>query len=127
MSRRGKGIRSRNLKIAMLALKHERPHFKAIRYFSRVSMLGKVDMAKVWHDFQAYPERPGPELENQNTLRRQFISDEYQYLYSFIDPSGIAYQVITIDDKNYCITWRKGQPVFHTYRDPHFFTYFSKI
>jgi hypothetical protein len=127
MSRRGKGIRSRNLKISMLALKHERNHFKPTRYFSRISMLGKVDMGKVWEDFAEYPERPGYEIERQKALRQSYIADNYKYLYSFSDPSGVVYQVVLLDGEFYSVTWRKGKPVFYSYRDPHLFRYFSKI
>jgi hypothetical protein len=126
MSRRGQGIRSKNLKIAMISLKHERPHFQAIRYFSRVSMLGKVDMGKVWSDYIPYPERPGLALERQKTLRKLYLSNKYEFLYSFKDPSGLIFYVVRIDDDRYSVNWKNGEPQFYKYRSPHLFTYFTK-
>ena len=59
MSRRGNFLRNENLKIILSMLKNPRPDFKALRYFSRASMLGRINMAKIWTDFKALPQRQG--------------------------------------------------------------------
>jgi hypothetical protein len=126
MSRRGRGIRAKNLKISMKALNNYRSDFKALRYFSRVSMLGKIDMSSVWDDYGEIPERPGIEASRQSRLARYVLADKYQYYYTFTDPKGVNYQVLDIHDKTYAMTWVRGRPKFYYYRDPNLFTYFSK-
>ena len=126
MSRRGRNIRAKNLKISMKALKNFKPEFEALRYFSRVSMLGKIDMSSVWDDYVKIAERPGLEATKQASLARHFYADKYHYLYTFSDPKGINYQVLEIEDEKYAMTWVRGRPRFYYYRNPHYFTYFAK-
>ena len=126
MSRRGKQIRDKNLKIALKAMKDPRENFKAFRYFSRVSMLGKIDMSSVWTDYTALPEKPGFEVLNQEKLRRLYHADKYQFLYTFKDDRGVSYDVIEVNEVTYSMKWTRGRPQFYKYRDPHLFTYFSK-
>lgn len=126
MSRRGKQIRDKNLKIALKAMKDPRENFKAFRYFSRVSMLGKIDMSSVWDDYIALPEKPGFEVLNQEKLRRLYHADKYQFLYTFKDDRGVSFDVIEINDNTYSMKWTRGRPQFYKYRDPHLFKYFSK-
>lgn len=126
MSLRGKALRASNLKIILKTLNEEDSKFTGMRYFSRVSMLGKIDMSSVWHDYKKIPERPGLLATKQNILERHYLSNSYQYLYSFKDPDSVNYQVIEINDDIYAMTWIRGRPRFFYYRNPHLFTYFSK-
>lgn len=126
MSRVGKNLRAKNVKISLKALKNHRKEFNVLRYFSRVSMLGKIDMSTVWFDYEKYPERPGYEITNQRQLIRLFLAGKYQYLYSFVDPEGVGFQVVKIGDDTYSVKWKRGRPNFHKYRDPHLFKYFIK-
>lgn len=126
MSRRGKKIREKNLKISLKALKSFKKDYKAMRYFSRVSMLGKIDMSSVWTEYKEVPEKPGYEVRKQYPLERLFYADKYQFLYNFKDPKGVSYQVLKIKDKTYSMTWIRGRPRFYKYRSPHLFTYFEK-
>lgn len=128
MSRRGRNIRDRNLKISMKAINNPKDNFKAIRYFSRVSMLGKIDMSTVWGDFSKVLERPGLKVTShrQKKLERAFLSNDYHYYYDFVDPKGVKYQVLNIHDKTYVMTWVRGRALFYRYRSPHLFTYFYR-
>ncbi len=126
MSRRGRAIRKKNLKIALDALKEYDGSFKAFRYFSRISMLGKIDMSSVWTDYQRLPEMVGYKSIHQAKLARYYHSDKYKYLYQFVDKDNIQYTVVKIKDKTYSMRWAKGRPVFYDYRNPHLFAYFSK-
>lgn len=126
MSRRGRSLRKKNLKISLKALKDFKKDYRAMRYFSRVSMLGKIDMSSVWSEYQKIPEKPGYEVLRQRTLERNFHADKYQFLYNFKDPKGISYEVVKIKDKTYAMTWIRGTPRFFKYRNPHLFTYFQK-
>lgn len=126
MSRRGKQIREKNLKISLKALKSYKKDYRAMRYFSRVSMLGKIDMSSVWTDYKEVPEKAGDEVRKQYKLERLYYADKYQFLYNFKDPKGVSYQVVKIKKKTYSMTWIRGRPRFFKYRSPHLFTYFEK-
>lgn len=126
MSRRGKGIRGKNLKFALKTLRSHDGSFKAFRYFSRVSMLGKIDMSTVWTGYQRLPEGPGYKAAAQRRLLHRYYADRYQYLYSYRDSRKREFNVLKIGKKIYSMNWEKGQPVFYDYRNPHYFKYFSK-
>lgn len=126
MSKRGKMIRSGNLKIALKELKNYSQSFKGYRYFSRVSMPGKIDMTSVWNNYERMPEIAGGRVTHQRKLRRSYLADKYDYLYSFKDSKGFEYEVVRMKDKTYSMRWEKEKPVFYAYRSPHLFTYFSK-
>ena len=126
MSRAGRNLREKNIKISLKAIKNYRPDFNVLRYFSRISMLGKIDMSSVWFDYEQYPERAGYLVGNQRRLIRFYLADKYQYLYSFTDPKGLSFQVIKIGDDTYAMRWVRGKPQFYKYRDPHLFKYFLK-
>lgn len=126
MSRAGRNLREKNIKISLKSIKNYRPEFNVLRYFSRISMLGKIDMSSVWFDYEQYPERAGYLVGNQRRLIRFYLADKYQYLYSFTDPKGLSFQVIKIGDDTYAMRWVRGKPQFYKYRDPHLFKYFLK-
>lgn len=126
MSRRGRNLRKKNLKISLKALKDFKKDYRAMRYFSRVSMLGKIDMSTVWSEYVKIPEKPGYEISRQRSLERNFHADNYQFLYNYKDTKGVSYQVVKIKDKTYSMTWKRGTPRFYKYRNPHLFTYFQK-
>jgi hypothetical protein len=127
MSRRGRAIRAKNLKIALKTIKRHNGSFNAFRYFSRISMFGKIDMSSVWTEYVRLPEIPGNKSSHQLRLQRHYLTDNYQYLYSFFDRRKVEYQVIKIKDTTYSMRWEKGKPLFYDYRNPHLFAYFSKI
>lgn len=126
MTKIGKNLRDSNLKISLQALNGFEDDFKAVRYFSRASMLGRIDMASVWSDYQKLPEKPGLEIIKQNKLVSQYKADQYEYLYDFKDNKGFEYLVLKIDETTYSMRFERGQPKFFKYRNPHYFTYFSQ-
>ena len=126
MSRRGKAIRSKNLKIALKVLKNYDKSFEAFRYFSRVSMPGKIDMSTVWTEYDRMPEMIGYKAKDQKKLIRYYLADKYEYFYTFVDSKQIEHTVLRIDGTTYSMRHEKGDPVFYDYRSPHLFAYFSK-
>tara|TARA_Y100000768_G_scaffold388753_1_gene386842 strand:- start:5366 stop:6976 length:1611 start_codon:yes stop_codon:yes gene_type:complete len=127
MSRRGKSVRAENLKIILKALKQYEPKkFPAFRYFSRISMNGKIDMSSVWTGYERLPEMVGYESSQQQKLMRYYLADEFKFLYSFKDDKGTVFSVVEIDDETYSMRWEKGKPKFYDYRNPHLFAYFSR-
>ena len=88
MSRRGRFFRRENLKIALDILKNPNHQFKAIRYFSRASMLGRINMAGIWVNFRPLPQRPGNKSMKNSLLRKLYKKRRYRFLYEFRDKNG---------------------------------------
>lgn len=126
MSWVGRKLRNENIAISLEALNNKKNDFNVYRYFSRVSMLGKIDMSTVWTGYDAYPERPGPKLKEDKSLIRLYLAGRYQFMYAFTSPSGEDYQVIRVAQEVYVVRLNDKRPVFYKYRDPHLFKYFSK-
>ncbi len=123
MSRRGKYIRKKNVEIILNKLKEPDFDFRAIRYFSRASMVGRIDMSSIWSDYQAIAERPGPERGLQKRLKRLFYGKKFEFLYEFTDPIGEKFSVLKIGDRVY--SYHPKSNKFFAYRNPHYFTYFQ--
>ncbi|MCO4792458.1 MAG: hypothetical protein KC493_02005 [Bacteriovoracaceae bacterium] len=119
----GKRLRRKNLEIAYDLLKKPNFDFHAVRYFSRHSMLGRIDMKSIWTDFSPLPERPGLNL-NSKKIGKAYSGGDYDYLYHFIDPIGRKFKVLSFDRKVYVKHLNKDQ--FFHYRNPHFFRYFKR-
>lgn len=123
MSRRGRFIRNENLKIALNLLKKPNPEFNAIRYFSRSSMLGRINMANIWSDFRPLPMRLGKRLKKSKIYYKLYNRGKYDFLHPFEGGSGNTYYVLRIKKKPYVLDTQ--QKTFYTYRNPHYFTYFA--
>lgn len=123
MTRHGKFLRRENVSIALSLLQKPNHKFKAVRYFSRASMLGRIDMAKIWTKFRAVPERPGLAASRSHYLARQYRAGKYDFLYDFKNEEGKVFQVIKIRKKLY-VSDREGK-FFYKYRNRHYFKYFE--
>tara|TARA_R110002072_G_scaffold1989_5_gene16554 strand:- start:3465 stop:5117 length:1653 start_codon:yes stop_codon:yes gene_type:complete len=124
MTRYGRMLRLENIKLSIKALKNSREEFKALRYFSRASMLGRIDMSSIWTDYEPINERPGPAVKSQKTLKKLYQTGKYRFLYEFSLDNGEQYNVIEIKDKLY--SYSKEKNYFYKYRSPHLFRYFRK-
>jgi hypothetical protein len=122
---KAKKLRARNVEIALQVLNEGGTSFKATRYFSRASMIGRIHMDSIWEDYVPYPERPGLLVQGQKQLMKFLESKEYTFLYAFRDPEGSLYQVVEIDGKNYALGEKNGIKLFFQHRNPHYFRYFT--
>ncbi len=125
LSRTGLRLQDENLKIGLALLRQPRSEFKALRYFSRASMPGRINMASVWENYFRLPERPGLLAEEQALLAQQRERGELRYLYKFDDPDGVSYHVYQSSKKVYAARPHNGKWVFYSWRNPHYFTYFG--
>lgn len=126
-SRTGLYLQKENLKIALDSLRQTASDFSAIRYFSRASMVGRIDMSTVWKDYVRLPESKGLPLQETSFLKKKYGKGKYQYLYSFNDPDGLDYDVVEIDNETVVVQEQPGKsPLFFGYRNPHNFIYFKK-
>lgn len=125
LSSAGKRLQKENTDLSLALLREPRKDFPALRYFSRASMPGRINMASVWEEYTAYPERAGVMVDKQVSLRAKLAAGELGYLYQFQDPKGEKYQVYR-DGKTILLARQfQGQWVFHAWRNPHYFTYFT--
>ncbi len=120
-------LRAQNVEIALQVLKEKEGAFKATRYFSRSSMIGRIHMDSIWEDYVAFPQRPGLLASGQERLMKEFRQGNYLYLYSFQDPQNTTFQVIKIGNETYALGEAKGVKLFYNQRNPHYFKYFTKV
>jgi len=69
MTRIGKRLRYKNLKLSLNEIKRSEKLFPGVRYFSRASMLGRIRMDSLWNDYRSLNERPGKKIKNPKRLK----------------------------------------------------------
>ena len=123
-TRRARNLRRKNVTLALELLKNPNSDFKALRYFSRASMLGRIDMAQIWNNFAPIAERPGAPIKRSLAwLKARLQKGKYSYLYHFCDNQGEMFKVVELGNRNYVVS-EKDQSIY-SYRNPHAFKYFS--
>jgi hypothetical protein len=127
MAQAAKKLRQENVQIALQVLLEGNTSFKATRYISRASMIGRIHMDSVWEDYIPYPERPGLLAPAQTKLTEAFSKGDYTFLYSFQDPAFQLFQVVEINGQNYALGEKNGIKLFFRHRNPHYFRYFTKV
>ncbi len=118
----GRFLQRENLEIALSLLGRPEADFNAVRYFSRASMQGRIDMAGIWTEFEALAERPGLEATGQKRLQRDYNRGKYRFFYRFKSAKGQTFDVVEIGSKT--VVLEKASKKFYKYRNPHFFRYF---
>ncbi|EQC44818.1 hypothetical protein M900_0454 [Bacteriovorax sp. Seq25_V] len=116
-------LRRKNLSLALNLLRSPDPGFLATRYFSRASMLGRIDMAQVWDDYTPIEERPGPRISGDKKLQLHYKNSNYTYLYNFTS-AGTQYEVLRMKGTEFVYSPKSKK--FYRYRNPHHFKYFIK-
>lgn len=123
-------LRESNLKLAVEVLKNYEPKgidTNIYRYFSRISMLGRIDMTAVWSPpYELVEESPGTKIEadQEEKLLKLWKQGSWKYLYSFKN-GLLTYRVFEIDGKLYTTLWDKSAPVqFSHYLDRDYFKFF---
>ncbi|MFW5887507.1 MAG: hypothetical protein ACOCUH_01795 [Bacteriovoracia bacterium] len=125
MSPRGRRIRRKNLKLITDLLRKSNWDFDGLRYFSRGSMIGHIDMTRLWKNYTPIPERPGKPLKVGFWHKNAYRNNRYRFLYTFLGQDKKTYDVIKIRNRKYVV--HPGKKLgFFTYRNPHLFTYFRR-
>ena len=125
MTRWGRFLRRENLRLSLVLLTKPNNDFTAVRYFSRHSMLGRIDMGILWNGFNPLRERPGRAALRGRFLKSLYRKGKYDYLYSFTGPDEREFKVIEIRGRNYVVSLDKTK--FYRHRNPHHFKYFRVI
>ena len=127
MSRAGQFYRRENTRIAIELLNHPRTNFLALRYFSRVSMFGRISMDSLWSDFFPLPESPGALIKNSKKIRQAVDAGHTLELYQFTNQEKAkTYRVVEYKTKKYVVEVGNTKNIY-TYRSPHHFKYFAPI
>ncbi len=120
----GKYLRKENLKIALEAMKNPNEAFSAVRYYSRVSMFGRIPMDKLWSDYTKVEEYPGGPVQNPKKIFKYIEENNFDYLYSFKDKDQKEFHVILIKGKGFVIDKNDFKKIY-VWRNPHLFRFFS--
>ncbi len=127
MSKVGQFLRRENVRIALELFNNPRKDFKAMRYFSRVSMFGRIEMDSLWDNYEALGEVPGRPVKNKKKLSTLYKQDRYKYLYDFqSEDKKKTYIVVEMEGKAYVIDFNKPTQVYY-YRNPNLFRYFAPL
>lgn len=127
MSKVGHFLRRENVRIALGLLNKPRDNFKALRYFSRTGMFGRIEMDSLWNEFEALPEVPGNKVKNHKAIYELFKKDRYRFLYEFSNENQKKrYWVVELKGKNYVVDAANNKQIYY-YRNPHQFKYFTPL
>lgn len=127
MSKVGQFLRRENVRIALGLLNKPRKDFPAMRYFSRVSMFGRIEMDSLWENYKAVGEVPGKPVKNKKMLGDLYKQDRYKYLYDFeTDDKKKTYIVVEMKGRPYVVDFNKPTQVYY-YRNPNQFRYFAPL
>lgn len=127
MSKVGQFLRRENVRIALAHMKNPRKDFPAMRYFSRVSMFGRIEMDSLWDSYMPLGEVPGKPVKNRKKLAALYRQDRYKYLYDFqTDGNKKTFIVVEMKGRPYVVDFNKPSQVYY-YRNPNLFRYFAPL
>ncbi|MFA6238970.1 MAG: hypothetical protein WC635_16655 [Bacteriovorax sp.] len=127
MSKVGQFLRRENVRIALQLLKRGSSDFTALRYFSRTSMFGRIEMDSLWDEFVSLPEVPGKPVKNFKKIYAQFKKENYKFLYDFTNETlKKSYLVVELRGKIYVVDAANNKQIYY-YRNPHQFKYFTLL
>jgi polyhydroxyalkanoate synthesis regulator phasin len=127
MSKSGQFLRRENIRIAISLLGKPRKNFKALRYFSRMSMYGRIEMDTLWDDYKGLGEVPGKPLQRPKGIAKLYKQDRYKYLYNFYSADRKkSYLVVEIKGRTYVVDYNNPKLIYN-YRNPNQFRYFAPI
>lgn len=127
MSKSGQFLRRENIRMAIGLLGKPRKNFKALRYFSRMSMYGRIEMDSLWDDYKGLGEVPGKLLQKPKGIAKLYKQDRYKYLYNFYSyDKKKSYVVVEIKGRTYVVDYNNPKLIYN-YRNPNQFRYFAPI
>jgi len=96
--------------------------FQAMRYYSRISMTGRIEIDQAWPGFFALPETPGQLIRRDERYWRWWRQGRFSFLYAF-QYHGSDYFVLELNGEK-IVKERSGRHFFR-YRSPHEFKYYA--
>ncbi len=127
MTKVGQFLRRENVRIALELLNNPRKNFPALRYFSRMSMFGRIEMDSLWDGYRSLGEVPGKPAKNSKKLSTLYKQDRFKYLYDFdVADKKKTYLVVEIQGKTYVVDFSNPKQIYY-YRNPNQFRYFAPV
>jgi hypothetical protein len=127
MSKVGQFLRRQNVRIALGLLNKPRKDFSAMRYFSRMSMFGRIEMDTLWEGYRALGEVPGRPVKNAKKLAELYKQDRYKFLYDFeTSDKKKTFIVVEMKGKIYVVDFNRPSQIYY-YRNPNQFRYFTPL
>lgn len=127
MSKVGQFLRRENLRIGIDQYGEMKPNFKALRYYSRNSMYGRIQMDSIWTDYKALNPMPGKSVKNPKQLHELYAKNNFRFYYNF---TGLLdkkeYFVVEMNKKVYVVDASNTNKIYY-YRNPHHFKYFEPL
>ncbi len=127
MSKVGQFLRRENLRIGIDQYGQGKPTFKALRYYSRNSMYGRIQMDSIWTEYKALNPMPGKSVKNPKQLHELYASNNFRFYYNF---TGLLdkkeYYVVEMNKKVYVVDSSNTNKIYY-YRNPHHFKYFEPL
>ncbi len=125
MTKWANSLRKKNLKL-ISSFKNFNPAkepFKLFYYFSRVSMLGRINMTKIWYqDSDPISTRVG-NVAKERSLKKSLKEEKFRYLFRFQENLK-EYMAIEVRNKSYAVELSTGS--FFQLRDSNIFKFFAK-
>jgi len=118
-------IRNKNLKLIdnFRDFDPMKEPLKLFYYFSRVSMLGRIDMTKIWYkDSFPVSTRVGAKLK-EKSLNKSLKEEKFRYLFRFQENMK-EYMAIEVKNKAYAVDLSTKS--FYNLRDSNIFKFFAK-
>lgn len=100
--------------------------FKATRYFSRRSMIGKIAMDEMWSDYRRIGYQWGRQVRNTQNLISQIKKRQYLYIESYWKEDR-RIDILQINQRRYFVDRNQEKILFYNYRDPDLFSFFEKV
>lgn len=125
MSKWANSLRKKNLKLidSFRSFDPDKEPHKLFYYFSRVSMLGRINMTKIWYkDSDPISTRVGNNVKNRS-LSRSLKEEKFRYLFRFQENLK-EYMAIEINNKSYAVDLTTNS--FYSLRDSNIFKFFAK-
>lgn len=120
-------LREKNLDLIDQYLKEKKPpKHKSLRYYSRISMLGRISMDKSWGEFYPIETRIGSKLILDQSFLRQYSQGQVSF-FDALQVEDILWLFASFKGEDRALKLVKGKPVeLYEYRDPDLFQYFEK-
>ncbi len=125
MSKWANSLRKKNLKLIkdFENFDPNKEPFKLFYYFSRVSMLGRINMTKIWYkDSNPISTRVGS-LVKEKSLKKHLKEERFRYLFRFQENLK-EYMAIEVKNKSYAVDLSNSS--FYNLRDSNIFKFFAK-
>lgn len=124
MSLSGRRLRAQNANIVSKIDQKDTKREGAVRYFSRISMIGRIDMSSIWNGFEAIDRFKGQRVRGPSSLIKKLKAGDFIALKEFKE-DGDDFWLIKLEDHSYVM--RKKDFALFQYRDPALFRFYKPI